>query len=82
MTRIPASKVRSDFATIVNRVAFGGERVVVQRKGKGIVAVVPVEDLELLEAIEDRMDLDAARKALKNPNSKPYTQFRRELGLK
>jgi hypothetical protein len=34
--------------------------------GKSIAAIVSVEDLELLQALEDRIDLAAARKALKS----------------
>src|SRR3954468_10045222 len=40
----------------VNQVAYGKERVLVTRHGKALVALVPVEDLELIEAMEDRID--------------------------
>lgn len=46
------SEAREGLADTVNRVAYTKERVVLQRHGKGIVAVVPMEDLETLEAIE------------------------------
>ena len=35
------------------------------RRGKSIAAIVSVDDLELLQALEDRIDLAAARKVLK-----------------
>jgi prevent-host-death family protein len=59
-----ASEARENFATILNEVAFGGERILLHRHGKDVAAVVPIEDVELLEALEDKMDLEAARKAL------------------
>ena len=65
--RILLSKAREDFASTVNRVAYGDERVILQRNGKDFVAVVPVEDLELLEELEERMDIVAARKARREP---------------
>lgn len=43
------------------------ERVVLTRDGKEIAAIVPMEDLELLEALEDASDIAAARKAMTEP---------------
>ena len=34
-------------------------------RGKDLAAIVPMEDLELLQKLEDRLDLEAARAALK-----------------
>jgi prevent-host-death family protein len=80
MTRIAASEARENFATIINEVAFGGERILLHRHGKDVAAVVPIEDVQLLEALEDKMDLDAARKALaeKGPRIK-WEQLKKEL---
>ncbi len=65
MSRIPTSEARMQVAELVNKVAFGGERITLHRHGKDVAAIVPVEDLHLLEALENKMDLDAARAALK-----------------
>lgn len=84
MAHITASKVRKDFSDTVNRVAYGRERVVLQRRGKEIAAVVPIEDLKLLEALEDRMDLADARAALletKKKGAKSLQAVMKELGL-
>ena len=45
--RLPAGKVRQDFAETVNRVAYGGERVVLHRRGRNLAALIPLEDLAL-----------------------------------
>jgi prevent-host-death family protein len=87
MTRLPVAAARKDFADLVNRVAYGGERLVIVRRGKDVAAVVPVEDLqlleELIEAAEDKVDLREARKALRERGaSVNYASLRRELGLK
>jgi prevent-host-death family protein len=84
MAHITASKVRKDFSDTVNRVAYGRERVVLHRRGKEIAAVVPIEDLKLLEALEDRMDLADARAALtetKKKGAKSLQAVMKELGL-
>jgi len=82
MTRIPASEARVEFASVMNKVAFGGERIVLHRHGKDVAAIVPVEDLRLLEDLENRMDLEAARAALKEKGPRvDWNRLRDELGL-
>lgn len=70
MARIAASEAREKFATILNEVAFGGERILLHRHGKDVAAVVPIADVQLLEALEDKMDLETARKALKEKGNR------------
>ncbi len=84
MAHLPASKAREGFANTINRVAFGKERVVVHRRGKEIAAVVSMDDLRLLEELEDRIDLAAARAALietKKKGAKPLDAILKDLGL-
>ena len=49
MTNISTAEARNDFADVINRASFGKERFVLTRRGKKLVAIVPVEDLDLLE---------------------------------
>jgi len=49
MTKISTAEARNDFADVINRASFGKERFVLTRRGKKLVAIVPVEDLDLLE---------------------------------
>ncbi len=48
------SEARRRFAEICNRAAYGRERIAIDRHGKSRVAVVPYEDVELLEELEER----------------------------
>jgi len=63
-TAISISAARDEFADVTNRVAYGKERIVLTRRGRHVVAVIPASDLELLEALEDQIDLTEARAAL------------------
>jgi len=86
MARLAASKAREDFSDTLNKVAFAKERVVLHRRGKEVAAVVPIEDLKLLEAIEDRIDLEDARRALAKIKQKgrrpiPWEKIKKDLGL-
>jgi len=52
------------------------------RHGKDVAAIVPVEDLELLQQLEDRMDLETARKALSEKSPRvSWKKLKAELGL-
>jgi prevent-host-death family protein len=66
---IGISEAREGLAELINRVAYGRERVRLVRRGRALAAVVPMEDVELLERLEDELDLDAAREALADPSN-------------
>ncbi len=75
-------EVRDNLAEVVNRVAYGGERVVLKRRAKGVAAVVSMEDLRLLEELEDQADVKAAQKAHKEGGKPiPLSQVEAELGI-
>jgi prevent-host-death family protein len=78
--KVASSIARTEFADIVNRAAYAGERVIVHRRKKPVAAVVPLSDLELLERIEDRIDLEDARKRLNEPTV-PWAKIKKDLGL-
>jgi prevent-host-death family protein len=79
-SKTTASIARQKFSDILNRAAYGGERVVVHRGNKPIAALVPMEDFEILEQIEDRADLEEVRKRLNEPTI-PWSRIKKELGL-
>jgi len=84
MNTLSTVEARENFSDLVNRSAYGKERVVLTRRGKGVVAVVPIEDLKLLEAIEDRLDLEDVERALADPENKtaiPWDKVKKDLGL-
>ena len=81
---ISTGKAREQLSTVINRAAFGKERVVLTRRGKEVAAVVPIEDVKLLEELEDRIDLEEARAALAETKSKgaiPWEKIKADLGL-
>jgi prevent-host-death family protein len=82
MPDVTVSELRADMATAVNRVAFGKERIVVQRQGKPIAALVPIEDLEALEALENQAWARLADEAMAEPGEDvPWEQLKKDRGL-
>jgi prevent-host-death family protein len=86
MTRLPSGKVRQDFSETVNRVAYGRERIVLHRRGRDLAAVIPMDDLILLEELEDRVDVEEAERLLAEAKAKrerpiPWNTAKKKLGL-
>jgi prevent-host-death family protein len=50
---IPVTQARAELADLINRVVYGGERVVVTRHGKPLVALVSAADLRRLEETQE-----------------------------
>jgi prevent-host-death family protein len=48
-TRVSIGTVKRDISELVNRVAFGGERILLTSRGRPKAAIVSVEDYQRLE---------------------------------
>lgn len=72
MFTLSSSEVRGQWAEVVDRVRVGRDRVVVKKNGKRIVAVVPIEDLDTLERLEDAVDIREAKAALARNDFVPW----------
>lgn len=81
MNKISVVKARDQMADVLNRVAYSGERIILERRGKGVAAMVSMQDLALLEELEDRQDLKAAVKARKEKGGVTLDQLKAELGF-
>lgn len=72
MIKVTTSKARQEFARVLRKVKQG-KRFLLERHNKGVAAIVSVEDLALLEAIENRHDLEEAHRAWrKSPRRAPF----------
>ena len=65
MTVLSIGEARNKLADVINRVSYGGERIVFARRGKPVAALVSADDLDTLRRMEDAEDMRDAAKALK-----------------
>ena len=80
--RISSSKVREEFSEMLNRVLYQGIRIVLNRHGKRVAALIPIEDFEILEEIENRQDLKDFREAkAEKGEDVAWEDLKRETGL-
>ncbi len=61
---VSATQLRENISEHIGRVRHGGERLVIEKNSKPAAALISYKDLELLEALEDRLDVLLAEKAL------------------
>lgn len=83
-TTFTAAEMRENLAEVLNRAAYGQERIVVTRHGKALVAVVPIADLEELERLEDEIDREEIERSLASIHEEgtvPWETVRAEAGL-
>ncbi len=81
--RVSIAKVRNNLADALNRAAYAGERVILERRGKAVAALVSMDDLELLERLENEADLKAVRKARKEKaKTVPLAKVKSRLGMR
>ncbi len=84
MNVVTATTMKKNISDTLSLAEYRKERVVITRQGKEVAAIVPMEDIELLEELEDRLDLVDALAALKETEkkgTKPWSALKKELGL-
>jgi len=81
MTVLSMTDARQDFTAIANQVMVAGERIFVKKNNKPAFALVPITDVEVLQALENKIDIEDALKSLKEPGSISLEDFKRQLGI-
>ncbi len=84
MKKVTTAEARKNMAELLNRAAYGKERFVVTRHGKGLVAIVPLEEVTLLDRLRSllsKKDLEAALAAMNESGTLKWDEVRRDLDL-
>lgn len=83
MTTISTTEAENNFIDLIRRTAQYKERVILTHDGEELAVLVPIEDAQLLEELEDRLDVAEAKRILADPEEDriPFEQVIAELGL-
>ena len=65
-------EAREHFSEICEKAAFKHHRFILTRRGKEFVAIVPVEDLKLIEEMEENRLMELAYEALQEGRAKGF----------
>lgn len=74
----------NELLELVKKAENHRERIIIEREGKGKVAIINYQDLEELEALEDARDSELLRQAVAESKGQPSITFEElldELGL-
>ncbi len=61
---LSVAEAREHFGDVTNKVIYAKERIVLSKHRKAVLAIVPIEDYEYLESLEDRIDIQEGEAAL------------------
>jgi prevent-host-death family protein len=84
MKHVTTAETRKNMSELINRAAYGGERFVVTRHGKELVAIVPLEDATLVDRLRGLIagrDYEGALREMAEAGTVPWAEVRRELDL-
>jgi len=71
-----------NFSNIVNQVSCESNQVIITHQGKELAAIIPINDLKLLQKIEDYIDIEDAWKAKLESNERiSWDNLREELDV-
>ena len=59
------AEAQEQFSELINQVVHNKEHVILTRRGKEVAAIIPLEDLALLQGLQNKHDLQQALDALK-----------------
>lgn len=80
---VSIAELRNKLADAINRAVYAGERVVLERRGKPVAAIISIDDLELIERLENEIDVRAARKVRAEKGKRvPLAKIKSRLGMK
>lgn len=79
MNVISMTQARAHFAKIINKVSYKKARIKLKRQGEPLAAIVSLEDLQLLEEFEDKLDILAAKKEMKEIKKKGTKPLRQVI---
>ena len=52
--KISTVEARDNFSDLINQAAYGNKRIVLTRRGKALVALIPLTDLQHLELVDHK----------------------------
>ena len=89
LKRIKPFEAKKALTSVINRVSIGQRPIIFESRGKDLAALISMEQFHLfermIEALEDKIDLEKAEKLLDDPTQQeriPWETLKRELALR
>jgi prevent-host-death family protein len=82
MKEVTTAEARKHMSELLNRAAYGKERFVVTRHGKELVAIVPLEEVTLLDRLRvllSKKDFETALAEMEDAGTQSWDEVRKDL---
>jgi prevent-host-death family protein len=79
-TVVHATAARARWSEVLSRVLYAGERVLLVRHGRIVAAIIPADEVELLDRLVDQRDITTARRSMSAGGSgatRPWDELKR-----
>lgn len=80
-TTLSTVELRANLSDVLGRVRHAHERIVITKSGKPVAGIIPYDELEAIEALEEELDREALAKARKEGGRHVLEDVKKELGL-
>jgi prevent-host-death family protein len=84
MKNMVATQVRRSWSRTLGRVEHGGQVILITRNGRAAAVLMPCAGLDMIQALDDAVDVSAARKALmrrRNVRRTTWNEIKRRYGI-
>ncbi len=81
MTTLSTVELRANLSDVLGRVRHAHERIVITKSGKPVAGIIPYDEMEAIEALEEELDSKALAKARKQGGRHLLEDVKKELGL-
>lgn len=71
MVELAIGQAEGELEKLVDRAIRNEERVLLTRDGRPVAAIVPIEEVELLERLEDEYDILMVERAIEEDRGQP-----------
>jgi len=81
MTTLTTVDLRANLADVLGRVRHGHERIIITNSGKPVAGLIPYDELQAIEALEEQLDREALAEARTEGGRHLLEEVKKELGL-
>ena len=77
--KMTSAEARNHFPDLVSQATYAKTRTIITKRGKKVAAIIPIEDLERLEALEDNRDIEKIEHALENDEFENWNEAKKDI---
>jgi hypothetical protein len=85
LNRVSSRDAKNNFGQIAGEVGFAKHRIIITRNRRDFMALIPIDDLKLLQTLEDYFEaqlVERVREDIRSHGTVSHEEIAEEFGLK